>query len=468
MPNFKNLQSIIDSYLNCNNRSENEVRSKFAVPLIEWLEYPLEFRAEEFPVYGFSGSKKLPTKLADFLLFDDKDYKNYDKFRTDHIEWVQKHSLLVVETKKPEEMPTVLGQPQFYTIWTKAIAYIVTDGIVIKGYIFNPTSADTPVVDCYVKDLCNSESIKHFLFSEIKAIKDIDLTKEIQARINDEKLEEKTIDPDEIKLPENIMIYMRSALGNNSIGLSNGQLLEKFLRSTDFYLQQDIRYDIPGYMFDIPREVSEGWICLNDNIIPYMSGDIYQYYRNDLEMLEFQNKYLHVGIILSKDSLVELWISFQVHDYHVSERIYNLSRIEKVLEANVIKLIYKCYKRTIDIPVDQIYKDGTNIGEQLEIIHFWQNCMNQLKTIEEYYGIEFILSPVYSPEETEKLYNNIKIVYEGIAKERNIWLCEEKENYFNSLSLVEPITLTTEDIKKLPSITIHNYLFTEAKERDFV
>ena len=137
MPKTEDLQRIITTFLQCNNRSEAEIRSKFAVPLIEWLEYPIEYRSEEFPVYGFEGSTKV-TKQADFLMFDDKDYKNHDTFNADHISWVQTHSLCVLETKKPDEMPAVLGQPQFYTMWTKAIAYIATDGITIKGKIYNP------------------------------------------------------------------------------------------------------------------------------------------------------------------------------------------------------------------------------------------------------------------------------------------------------------------------------------------
>ena len=71
MPKLEDLQQIITSFLQCSNRSEAEIRSKLAVPLIEWLEYPIECRAEEFPVYSFEGSTKI-TKQADFIMFDDK------------------------------------------------------------------------------------------------------------------------------------------------------------------------------------------------------------------------------------------------------------------------------------------------------------------------------------------------------------------------------------------------------------
>ena len=47
------LKGIIDKYQRSIIQSEAEVRSKLIVPLIEWLGYPSEYRAEEFPVYGF-------------------------------------------------------------------------------------------------------------------------------------------------------------------------------------------------------------------------------------------------------------------------------------------------------------------------------------------------------------------------------------------------------------------------------
>jgi len=65
------LVSIIDEFKKSYIQSEAEVRSKLIVPLIMWLGYPQSFRAEEFPVYGFEGRRKLPTKNADFLLFND-------------------------------------------------------------------------------------------------------------------------------------------------------------------------------------------------------------------------------------------------------------------------------------------------------------------------------------------------------------------------------------------------------------
>lgn len=61
-----NISVMINDFIRQNIQSEAEVRSKLIVPLLELLEYPKDLRAEEFPVYGYEGSKALKTKAADF------------------------------------------------------------------------------------------------------------------------------------------------------------------------------------------------------------------------------------------------------------------------------------------------------------------------------------------------------------------------------------------------------------------
>jgi hypothetical protein len=54
--------------------------------------------------------------------------------------------LLVAETKAPGELPEDLGQAIFYSTWTKAVAYIVTDGERLKGYYRNSIASDIIVI----------------------------------------------------------------------------------------------------------------------------------------------------------------------------------------------------------------------------------------------------------------------------------------------------------------------------------
>lgn len=132
------IRKIVASYRKSKIQSEAEVRSKLIAPLLEAMGYLPEYRAEEFPVYGYDGQKKLPAKDADYILFDDTGFADHRNRTQSHIKWIQNHSLLVVEAKKPGKMPDELGQAQFYTMWTKAPAYIETDGEDVLGYFYNP------------------------------------------------------------------------------------------------------------------------------------------------------------------------------------------------------------------------------------------------------------------------------------------------------------------------------------------
>ena len=104
----RQIQRIIAEYGKSIAYSEAEIRSKLIVPLLDALGYPSYLRAEEFPVYGFEGGKALPAKNADFILFSDKYFNNHREKTKQSIEWVYKHSLLVVEAKNRGKCPIYL------------------------------------------------------------------------------------------------------------------------------------------------------------------------------------------------------------------------------------------------------------------------------------------------------------------------------------------------------------------------
>ena len=69
------------------------------------------------------------------------------------MEWVYNHSLLVFEAKKPTEKLLVKGQPVFYSAWTKSVAYMISNGVNIEGYIVNANYSDTCVFSCLVSEI---------------------------------------------------------------------------------------------------------------------------------------------------------------------------------------------------------------------------------------------------------------------------------------------------------------------------
>ena len=210
------IQKIISEYQKSTIQSEAEVRSKLIVPLLDALGYPSSLRAEEFPVYGFEGRKKLPTKSADFILFSDSHFAEYREFTSTCRDWVYAHSLLIMEAKKPGELPEMLGQPEYYTVWTKAVAYLVVDGVRIKGYFYNVANIDFQIIDCSIEDLPHNEKIWNFSFDNILKIKESKVTIPAEHG-NSEECEVSSytgLTEEDLKdFPERSLQYMRYALG---------------------------------------------------------------------------------------------------------------------------------------------------------------------------------------------------------------------------------------------------------------
>ena len=162
-----NIQAIITEYRESKIQSEAEVRSKLIVPLLEVLGYASKYRAEEFPVYGYGGRERLSAKNADFLLFDNEEFADHRANTKLNVEWVREHSLLVVEAKKPGKIPEELGQAQYYTMWTRAVAYIETDGEEVLGYYYNPVANDHKVIQTTVDALSEAEFLELLTYESV-------------------------------------------------------------------------------------------------------------------------------------------------------------------------------------------------------------------------------------------------------------------------------------------------------------
>lgn len=167
-----NISQLIKDFLQQNIQSEAEVRSKLIVPLLELLGYEKDCRAEEFPVYGYEGGKPMNSKAADFLQFTSN---SFDKNRGKSLEeqdWVYKHSLLIFEAKKPSESILVKGQPVFYAAWTRSVAYIISNGVDIEGYIVNANYSDSCAFACKVSEIPEKwEEINRLSYANVLQIK---------------------------------------------------------------------------------------------------------------------------------------------------------------------------------------------------------------------------------------------------------------------------------------------------------
>ena len=118
-------------------------------------------------------------------------------------------------------------------------------------------------------------------------------------------------DDAELNLPNETLAYIRNALGRNADGLSNVQLVAKYLNATDSFLQNDLRYDIPAYMITLPSSsfdddivIEEPFLCQENEPIPLQDRVIH-----GITFRPYRSAFLPCKISLSeikKDDIVRL------------------------------------------------------------------------------------------------------------------------------------------------------------------
>ena len=426
------ISVVIQEYRKSVIQSEAEVRSKLIVPMLEALGYPSKLRAEEFNVYGYAGREALRAKPADFILFKDKDFAKHRKDTQKNKKWVEDNSLLVAEAKKPDEMPKDLGQAKFYTMWTKAVAYIITDGERLCAYYYSQVSSDYEVVDAKVDDLLNIEVISklrmlsfHSVLSQknsaLNCKEHIFLPDGLTALSGEEiQLLDKNAC---IGLPKHTINYMKYALGRNAEGLTEVELAGHFLNMTDAYLMNDLRYGIPEYMIDVPRNCFDASLFIDNNVMPFMKGHVTEFYWEDIARYYFGSEYIDVVLEYKNDTIGMFEMGFRVLDNSVSQRLTSFEIVRKCLWADTVTIIIDGLndgrRDRFVLPAGHPGRLWTLKQHVQDLFNFWLAGMNKLKTIEEYYEIEFRLSLVEGTENLNTLYDSIDIVYDGIMLNEN-------------------------------------------------
>lgn len=417
MKEIDKLNYILEEYKKSKIQSEAEVRSKLLVPLLEYLGYPSWLRAEEFPVYGFEGKRRIPTKNADYILFTEKEFGDHRTFEKDDVEWVQNHSLLVVEAKKPGKLEAIQGQAEYYTMWTRAVAYIVSDGVKIEGYYYNPVTADKNILNCMVVELQNFEqNFQQFSYDNIKILKSEKMAIRLENtnEFNAINLEE------ELSFQEEMVNYMRESMGRNAEGRDDLEVVSLFLNSTDLYLNHKMRYNIPEYMMDIPREIWEAGLYLDGNIFPYQTGRIIHSYWNDNDRYIFESEYIEILIEYSGGELKVFEMGYHVLDRTVSDRLMHFSIVQKCMATRSFSVVIKNVEhKVLSCEIGRSRKLWKSRKDTSQMIEIWLNGLEKMRALEEYYNLTFDLEWIQGQENIEELYNAVDIVYDGISMNQN-------------------------------------------------
>ena len=430
------------------------------------LEYPSELRAEEFPVFGYAGRNALQAKMADYILFSDKLFNDHRGNTIEDKSWVRRHGLLVVEAKRPGELTNEMGQPEFYSGWIRSVAYLMIDGIRIVGYYHNAASPDKEIINCLVSELPDHEEILHFSFTNIMAAKNQAITKlnnttPIKNLSECEHLDynELKID-DELNLPDETIDYMRSCLGKNADGLGNLQVTSRYLNMTDSYLQNKMRYDIPEYMFDIPRNWTEACLCINETVVPFIKGDLLYFYWEDYERYYFVSTNIEILVMYKGGEQYYFDIAISALDRRVSDRISVFRRMKRCLKADTIRI--SCANKTQSDILLQTRKSGKLWPRKsyvLNLVDIWVESLEKLEAIESYYEIKFDLKRISDKNELAEFYDSVDMVYNGLMMKANCSIEIRGGFADENITIVEPELFEEKEDIPLPTRDLHGITF---------
>lgn len=442
-----NYISIIKRFIKYSIRSEDEVRSKLIVPLTEAMGYSPSIRGEDFPVYSFHGRKKMPTTSADFVLFNDNRFNHHDKNNSEDIDWIHNHSLLVVEAKKPNEMPNVSGQAQFYAMWLRALAYIVTDGKVIKGWMLNDGAADELVIDTTIEESSDLSQLGRFDYGSLIRIKEKRVGLTYGRIITDES---------ELNLPPKVINYMKKALGRNAEGLDNLEITSRYFASCDYILQNNVRFDIPAYAINLLRDVNDASLFLDKNVICTNKGKLFHSFWETIDKYQYDSESIRLFIVCDNNQVKDLKIFFNFLSDSVNERIAKVELFFKIVNSQRMTLVFG------ENPCKQIVVENSiilkNVKDKNELIYSNKEqlkFLNMLKEIEDYYHIHFTLTQY---EDTKQMLDAAFMVYNGIHKNRNCYLTIPKSDLERTV-IDDPIILREGDIPNMPDKTIFGVTF---------
>lgn len=452
MINRDTIRKVVLEYRKSKIQSEAEVCSKLLVPLIEELGFATELRAQEFPVYSWHGRNKASTTHADFLLFSDDQFALYRDYSEKNRKWVQNHSLLVCEAKKPGKMDEDSGQAEFYALWTRCPAYIMCDGESIRAFYHNPLKADKKIIDCSIDCLYENPDLDFFSYENVVK------AKEYIVDLSPEKCDYQVLKPEDINLPNDVVKGMRQSL-NLPPHLSDYDVMLHFLSLTDAYLERGVRYGIPEYMLEIPRAQYEASLYVDRDVFPLFSGTVTHYFRDEIDIYDFENDYVELHLKCIENKIVGYYPDYHVQCQSSEERERILNQVKRVFCAQTLIL------RIEGIPDKEIHTSDFSHGPDSPLaletirINYWIDEMRKIQVIEKTFGIEMDLHPLNDYEEGVILYQAVDSLYRSIIRDQNcVIFFPSNPEVSEDIVIEEMIPFEYGDIH-LPVLNIHGFLF---------
>lgn len=151
-------------------QNEDDVETKFVLPLLQYLEYPEECRRGKYPIDDYQSEKNRAGRKReiDQIYFSVKDTKKQN----------QDTSLLIVEAKEPQEhnLDGAIKQAKYYGNHLTPIFLVVTNGHHLKALKRHPHRGEEIIFDISTDQLRNklkaTEVYNQLRFKQVKDLKE--------------------------------------------------------------------------------------------------------------------------------------------------------------------------------------------------------------------------------------------------------------------------------------------------------
>ena len=340
---------------------------------------------------------------------------------------------------------------------------MVTDGCEIQAYCYSDISSDYKIICCTINELPYIENLDMLSFDNVRVIKEKGQVawQECNALQNSTEYPVHIITDDaELNLPNETLAYIRNALGRNADGLSNVQLVAKYLNATDSFLQNGLRYDIPAYMIDVPRGIYNANLYCDDLIFPLIQGEATVFYCNDDLRYLFENEYMQIAICFRKEKLIHFEMGYHVLNRTVSARLACFETIKKCFAAKSLRIAVEDSDHTsILLPTGRPGKLWPEKKDISFMLGFWVSGLSKLKAIEEYYDIEFKLEPISGEDNVLKMYESVDFVYDGLMLNENCDITLPSNYFDDDIVIEEPFLCQENEPIPLQDRVIHGITF---------
>ena len=263
-----------------------------------------------------------------------------------------------------------------------------------NGHVYSNQYNNTKVTDEYIINLITNINSQGFVHS-------------IKNGNDDYR---KATENDVIDIPDSKIDEFKRQLGTRLNGSeSKLEIISAFLREMDYTFQSGRRYDVMPIFSEIPRGESEGYIYLDECLLPIDNIKMQVYYWDAFERYCIDNKYYYMDIITYDGKLADINFGYNLSFPDVNERLYGFYRVEKLVYSEKIYLLISDENKRIEIHTKEI---GENWQKQKELTNYWITQMKKIDGIEKYFKIKFHL-PIKASDED---YRTIEILNESINK----------------------------------------------------